>query len=546
MAKARIIGVPGAGKTTRGMEIVAKVRQHGYSLEQIAFCTFTRAARREASWRASQIFGVSIDHLEKNGWFRTIHSACARLLRLPRGSIVNHDVDWLRQALDEPSLDVADDEDDEEAWSSQWRGRCPAQIALSLWDVARNRLVPFDVLFDEIVYRLGREPLAQAEAEGIVERYEKAKHRDGRLDFCDLILRYAGVHMTLTGPEECPPQGDIPAVPVWIFDEAQDTSPLLDRAAQRLSHGAIWLYLMGDREQSIYQWAGANGDLFMRWQVEKQEYLRKTWRCARNIIDLGLRLIYSNDDITRELRTLAVEARCDGGKIVESDECDFVDRLSDPYVPTLVMARTNQLVSALQQQLSLAKIPWKSMRSGARWPSAVSTKTALALAALNGGQTIDGDQWRRLVQAVPKEYLQRGTKAFYKEAASKEEVRNCRLETLIAHGANRGFVDLLRSENWLNLLGENERTAYRARKKWGDLVDDPRIVVSTIHGSKGMQADRVLLSTRINGAVAKNLRTPEGENEERRVWYVGATRARDELVLLRGRGKNYEDLYDVI
>jgi superfamily I DNA/RNA helicase len=547
LKSARVVGIPGAGKTTRALDIIAKVRAQGYSLMQVGFCSFTRAARREAAERASQLFGVPLDTLEKEGWFRTLHSTCAKLLGIQRGAIVNNDTAWLRDALGDQSIAAAVDEDDEESWTNQWRGQSKAVAALSLWDVARNRLCSLDALCREISLRLGQPPLSQGDAEYFVERYEKAKERDGRCDFCDLILDYAGVRMTLHGPLEVTPLGKIPPVPVWLFDEAQDTSPLLDRAARRLASESIWVYLLGDREQGIYTWAGADPDAFMRWPVQHEEYLKKTWRCSRAVIDLGLNLIYQNDEISRDLRTLLVEARCDGGKVSDDHVRYLTDYLDGRHTSTLILARTNYYVSDLQKRLTEERIPWRNLRSPARWPKTTSTKIADALAALHQGQPITGEQWRRLVQAVDKQYFHRGTKSFYKDAASVSEVRDCRLSTLIPHGANQRFVDLLQSDHWLQLVKEEEQQAFHARQKWGSLIDDPKIGVSTIHGSKGMQADQVILSTLISAAVCANLRTRAGQNEERRVWYVGATRARDHLVLLRGvsefHGDNYQDIY---
>jgi len=402
-------------------------------------------------------------------------------------------------------------------------------------------------LLDEITYRLGRPPIDDNLAVHLIRRYETAKERDGRLDFCDLLLRYAGLRMKLAGPEEVAPEGVVPPVPVWIFDEAQDTSPLLDRAARRLCDGCIWLYLMGDINQCIYSWAGADGRLFMRWPVAQQEYLRKTWRCSEKIIKAGLKLIRQNDDLTNDLRELAVEARAPGGSIVRGYEDDLAPWIKDPAVPTLIMARTNQIVSQLQARLTLAQVPWQSVRSRARWPDLASTKLADAFTSLRGGATITGEQWRRIVQHVPAKLLVRGTKAFYAPAASKEEVKNCSLATLAAHGGTQALHDAVAAGAWPGLLKVAERCAYDARRTWGDLIDDPPLKVSTIHGTKGMQAERVILCTRIgNGPVWNNLRTLEGMTEERRVWYVAMTRARDHLVLLEGNGRNYKDIYDVI
>jgi superfamily I DNA/RNA helicase len=69
------------------------------------------------------------------------------------------------------------------------------------------------------------------------------------------------------------------------------------------------------------------------------------------------------------------------------------------------------------------------------------------------------------------------------------------------------------------------------------LSDPPRVRVDTIHGAKGLEADRVLLLTDIDGRVRRG--TELDPDAEARVWYVGVTRAREALfpvVARNGRG----------
>jgi superfamily I DNA/RNA helicase len=492
---------------------------------------------------------VSGEELEKKGWFRTIHSSVMRLLGIQKGQIVNFDTAWLRTALSDDKIEMAKDQDDGEGWTSMFRGQSPAVAALALWDVARNRLLPYHQVWDELEYRMGGRVSwldGIADGEYYIKHYEQAKRLEGRLDFSDCILRYAGYRMTLDGPEKVEPLGGIPDVQAYIFDECQDTSPLLDAAAQRLASRAEWWYVLGDKEQAIYQWAGAEGDCFMRWDAMHEEYLPKTWRCAQKIIETGLRLIYLNDDISRELRVLAVEPRCPGGIVEEGEEEDLIEYVGDPSRSTLVMARTNAQATTLQNRLTAAKIPWKSVRTGRRWPPQAATRTSDAFEQLAQGGMIDGEGWRRVVAGCPVNLLVRGTKSRFLPAASREEADFVTLASVKEYGGTDDLVEYLRSGKWQEVVGDDEREAAEAKKKWGALADDPNVIVSTIHGTKGMEADRVLLCTGIYGPVLKNLMTPEGQQEERRCWYVGCTRARDELVLLKSRGRNYQDIYEAI
>ncbi len=541
MQRCRFVGIPGAGKTTRGMEVIGKIRDRGIPLMAIGYCTFTRAARREAAQRASDLFGVKLEDLERHGWFRTLHSATMRLLNVPRGAICNFDLKWLREALGDDKIAILDDDDDD-AWSSQWQGPSPATVALSLWDVARNRMLPYRRIVQEAVW-LGHSALTSIPCEHYVHKYEAAKKRDERLDFTDCILRYAGVKMTLTGPEEVAPLGDVPNVVAWIFDEAQDTSALLDKAAQRLASGALWLYLLGDPCQAIYSWAGADGRLFMKWPVEHEEYLTKSWRCSQKIQSRTISLIRrGRDEFCRALRAFQFEPRCEGGQIDADWEPNLL-RHVDPHQPTLIMARTNRQAAILSSRLSLAKTPWRAIKTPARWPPLASTRTADAFVALETGDLISGEQWRRIVKAVPAALLVRGTKTKWKDASSVDGADFVNLASLPEYGGTEDLREYVAGSRWRDLVTIEERQAADARKKWGDLVDEPKVHVGTIHSTKGLESEKVILCTGVDGQVLKNLRTPEGQEEERRVWYVGASRARDHLVLLKGQRHNYEEIY---
>jgi DNA helicase-2/ATP-dependent DNA helicase PcrA len=65
--------------------------------------------------------------------------------------------------------------------------------------------------------------------------------------------------------------------------------------------------------------------------------------------------------------------------------------------------------------------------------------------------------------------------------------------------------------------------------------DKPRITISTIHQSKGGEADNVVLVTDMGKLSWDNL----GTDEENRVWYVALTRAKENLYLVQPRGLRY-------
>ena len=82
----------------------------------------------------------------------------------------------------------------------------------------------------------------------------------------------------------------------------------------------------------------------------------------------------------------------------------------------------------------------------------------------------------------------------------------------------------------------DEREYLRSCMRNGErFKDKPRITISTIHQSKGGEADNVVLLTDMGRLSWNSL----GNDEENRVWYVALTRAKENLFLVRPRGLRY-------
>lgn len=542
---ARVIGIPGAGKTTRAIELIRLMRERGIPLRRIGYSTFTRAGRREASKRAAEAFGESLDGLEREGWFRTIHSACMRLLGTQKGELVNGDRDWFRGVLGEKVETEADEEED---WANQFKGENPIALTLRLWDIARARLLSFSEVLDEAKDLAGPSRELQRVEEHWVEVYEAAKQRDRRYDFTDYIGRYAGVSFTLAGPRSVAAAGALPELPAWIFDEAQDTTPLLDLAAKRLSTGAQWVYLFGDPLQGIYTFSGADPKVFMAWPVEAEQRLTKTYRCSAAVLGLATRLIYNNRDFTRELMELVLEPASEGGDILEADTGSWLGDVN-PEIPTLVMSRTNRGAIEMGDQLTAAGIPWRSVKHGGRFPKLTAAKLCEAFDTLEAGFGIDGEAWSRIVDVVPKELLQRGAKTRCRNKEYRQALPVITADEIdhSQFGGTAALRQQVLSGAWRELVEPEALVTLACLKKHGDLAKHPQVLVSTIHGTKGMEAEEVFIDTSIGGPVIRALQSEDGREEERRVWYTGVTRAKSKLVLVRSqRLTNYGEVYDCL
>lgn len=247
MKIARLIGAAGSGKTTELLRIMeSALPKLGGDPLRLGFASFTRAARAEAVGRAAAAWNVNPSLLDGEGWFRTVHSTARRCLGLEPGQLIGNavaDTEWISNALGVKVSTSIDEDTGRQKFVGGQEG-----AALTCWERARNTLQPLD----EVVRRMRRlddEVPDYAAVVRITERYELAKRLEDRLDFCDLLLRFSGYKLhTIDGVERTEPEGDLPRVSAWLFDEQQDASPLLDAACKRLvsSEAVKWCYVVGD------------------------------------------------------------------------------------------------------------------------------------------------------------------------------------------------------------------------------------------------------------------------------------------------------------
>lgn len=539
---ARIIGGAGTGKTTELLRIMQETLERGVRDPlQVGFVSFTRAARREAAERAAAQFGVRTQELEEAGWFRTLHSICYKMLGVASKELITGNAEsrrWLEDALQEPIEDSRDATEDQFA-ELVFSAGTKATAALRLWDAARNRLEPFEDAWRRVAEVDDGTPDLEY-CRGIVERYEQAKRLDSRLDFVDMLGRFAGYKFWFEGPDHTDPDGDVPALPVWFFDEQQDTSALLDAVCRRLitAPQVKWVYVVGDPYQSIYQWAGADARHFMAWEVAKQRVLPKSYRCPPEIHDLGEEILRGCTDYWDR----GIAAADHDGTVESRPYKSGVADEVDPRQSWLLLARSNWHAKRIAKTLDKRNIPWLPTKGGGSWNAPVRNAGLICLLALERGEPIDGEQWQHALKLVPSTHqgtrlLESGTKKRFTELgddAGQEHpwVMLGRLEEL---GGTPALVGLIQSGQWRTLTDSAESFT-DAIDTWGeDVVLNPQVKVGTIHSVKGAEADNVVVLTSTSRQVHNGRQTDEGEDAERRVWYVAATRARKRLIIAKER-----------
>ena len=404
-----ILAGAGSGKTRVISYRTAYLIANGHATpEQLLAVTFTNKAAEEMRDRVAELLAGDRRRL----WISTFHSFCAKLLRrdglavgLPRDFVIYDSSDQLavvRRSLRE--LDIDDK-------------LLPARQALSLISQAKNQLVDPTTLQDESWG--SRSQLAAK----VSERYNRALHDANALDFDDLLLR----SVELLATSESVRQRYAEQFRFIMVDEYQDTNQPQYRLIQQLATHHRNLCVVGDPDQSIYTWRGADLRNIMEFEQDFPEAtvvrLEQNYRSTQVILDAASAVIRLNRN--RQEKRLWTERT--GGPLIryfrggdELEEADFViarlcEELATEEDLIGVLYRTNAQSRALEDALIRQGLAYKIIGS-VRFYERKEIKDALAYLRLL--MNPDDDVSLRRVINVPARGIGKGVMASLDELVS--------------------------------------------------------------------------------------------------------------------------------
>ena len=551
MAKiARLIGGPGTGKTTELLRIMGKVIDTGVDPYDIGFISFTRAARAEAAERVQKEFNVNASSLQRNGWFRTVHSVCHHQLgRSKTGGLLTgtkDDNEWLVKSLGMPCkmASASGDKDNLTADLDTGTEDDRASRALQIWSVARNRLCdPAEVWQEEKLQ--GADVPEQRVCIDVIKKYEQAKYRDGRCDFTDLLGMFAGWQWRPEGePAWREPAYELPECRAWFCDEHQDASRLVHSAVMRLldSPACLYAYFSGDPFQALYRFAGGDHHCMLEGLsdvLDRSRTMPQSWRCPRKVMQLAERVLSGcSDYFDREIRPMESDGEVHRVRSIE----DVIEagRMDQEWI---MQARTNFLASKIGKALTKRGVPWVSESGGASYIKPTSIKMCLAFQSLASGRSVERAVWKSIIKKIPSgsgdtACLGRGwkTRVIAGDAGIPEQVS---VDNIGQYGATPRLEGMIRSGEWRSLV-EGSQLFLEASRRFGEeIAVSPKIRVGTIHSFKGSGAPNVMMLTGLTTRVGQAMATEEGRDAERRVAYVGVSRCSDRLFLLSQPGDRF-------
>lgn len=454
--------------------------ERGSSPDRIAFFAFTRKAAHEATARAAQNFGLKDDELP---WFRTLHSAAFKMLGLSSSEVMQ-DMHYaeLAKHLGRFTFQHSYNEDTERVPQGGGLG----DIALSIYTRARSRCVSIE---DE--WRASDEKtLDLKEMRMFATALDDYKAAYQLLDFSDFLDE---VHEPLS-------------LDLLIIDEAQDLTRQQWNFAQRVGARAHKVIIAGDDDQAIFQWAGADVASFLNLKgsvsVLPVSYRlpSKIWRKSHDIAER-----------IRFRKTKEWQPRPDDeGTLAYIDSPDSVD-LRD--------TNTWLMLTRLRWQLKMMEDICRNQgvvyQLDHTWSNQThEVRAVVAYERLRRGESIQGTRAALLSRYIPG--LEHVPK---QDSVSWVDVK----------WPFEGMPDWMDA---LTALGYEQREYIRKMRKNNEsLVNPGRVVISTIHGVKGGEADNVLMLPDTSKRIEDSLHIDQ--DAERRVWYVGASRARHVLNISR-------------
>lgn len=388
--------------------------------------------------------------------------------------------------------------------------------------------------------KAGRDtPLEPAAVAGVYTAYETAKRKAGVIDFEDLL------RATVWAIEEHRDVAEQIRAQYrhFVVDEYQDVSPLQQRLLDAWLGGRDDLCVVGDASQTIYSFTGASSaclvEFARRHRGATVVRLERDYRSTPQVVALANDVISAARGEAARVRLRLIGQRPPGPepRIAQYDDepaeaaavaarCSELIRMGVPASELAVLFRTNAQSEAYEQALAAQGVPYV-VRGGERFFERPEIREAMVLLR---GAARSVEPGQPLTQAV-RDVLSSmgfGTAAPPSGGAARERWEA--LSALVGLAEEAVAAGIASADAAEGLPAFVEELAARAAVAHVPTLQG--VTLASLHAAKGLEWDAVFLVGLAEGTLPISFaRTPDQLEEERRLLYVGVTRARVHLWL---------------
>lgn len=585
-----ILAGAGSGKTKVLTVRIAHLLAQGVNPYEILAITFTNKAAKEMKNRVEGLVGDVANRI----WLSTFHSFCAKFLRFELDNFLGYNSNFTiydtsdSQAVIKAALKALNLDDK----------YYPVGAMIGAISDAKNKL-----LFASDFRKQARDFYQQKVAD-VYEYYERELRKNNALDFDDLLL----VAVKLLQSNEAVLDKYSKRFRYVMIDEYQDTNHAQYLLAKLLASHWKNIAVVGDADQSIYAWRGADIQNILDFEEDYPNCtsikLEQNYRSTKIILDAANAVIENNEG--RPKKNLWTD-KTEGAKIQhftaqsEHEEAAFIgdtiakkhDIHGVPYGDMAILYRTNAQSRVLEEALIKRALPY-TMVGGTKFYDRKEIKDVLAYLRVLYNPFDDLSLLRiinvpkRSIGATTVAKLQdyaraNGTSLFMTltqlhlvdtiKGKTKEKLEEfgILIFTLVAEMEDKTVLDILEAildrTGYLAQLEESTDPQDQARaENIGELLsvakdfqdtnpsgtvedfleqvalvndvdsfeqEESKVTLMTLHAAKGLEFPIVFLGGLEEGLFphSRTLMNPEEIEEERRLAYVGITRAEKELYI---------------
>jgi len=565
----RLFGGPGSGKTTALLDRVETLLEdEDVDVRDVLVVSYTRAAAAEIRERLAERLDESPRALRGN--VSTMHAKAYDLLNLSRGDVVGESDK--EEFCDDFGLEFEDEYEGSRRRSARSTTLGNKVIATSQWLQRTRRDVGdwYDVPFKWNEEEVRLPPEIDDNAQTGNKYTPTWPSDDDRLDIPEAIRAWRtykgdnGLVGFADMLERVKQRSLLPSVDYLIIDEFQDITTLQYDVYEEWRPHMERVLIAGDDDQVVYAWQGADPDLLLDEDVDTDEILPNSYRLPSRILNV----------VNREVSHIAkrqekdLKPRKEGGSVEGVPRPSMLDlvrnvraTLDEDDGTIMLLFRARYQMFQFMDEFIDEGVPFQCLTDQRMWTDRLSQYVD-AVEAVADDEPITALQGRRLADMLQDSAFGTGERDELFDAlddiadeADTEDLAEIEIEPdlILDHAPfmpdRAAAADMLRK---VTNFQERSVRAYFGGEYRG--MDRDRVRLGTIHSAKGREADHVFVATDLTEKVVEQMAAkldqqgaeipgdeeftkttspvPTLTDNERRVFYVGMSRARERLVLM--------------